>query len=65
MNAKMEKMIIIFIMACMAGFGTVLLLFGLLQIEILKYNLLTFAGLVAGLTGIYFGILLFMQMKED
>lgn len=60
----MEKIVIILTMACMTALGTVLLLCGLLQIEIVKQDFMTFMGLVAGLSGIYFGLFLLFQDRK-
>ena len=60
----MEKVFIILTMACMADFGTILLICGLLEVELLRYGFGTFVGLVTGLTGLYFGLMLLFQYEK-
>ena len=60
----MEKLMIVLTMAAMAGFGTVLLICGLLEVELLRVGFGTFMGLVVGLAGLYFGLILLSQYQK-
>ena len=60
----MEKLVIVLTMAAMGAFGTVLLICGLLEVELLRFSFGTFIGLVIGLTGLYFGVMLLSQYRK-
>lgn len=62
-GSDMEKILIMLGMALLAAFGTIMLIAGVMEVELMQYGFFTNLGWLMGTSGLYFGIMLYSEVK--
>lgn len=65
MNTHKENILIYALMSVMAAVGSVAFICGIMGIEFREVGLLSICGFICGLSGLFFGVLLFVTLRQD